>query len=55
MEIFVFVYLDKLIDGKIEGGFKIYLGGDVGVENYYDVIDELIFLNKDLDREGLFR
>ena len=55
METFVFVHPDKLIDGKIEGGLKIYLGGDAGVENYHDAIDELTLLNKDLDREGLPR
>lgn len=55
METFVFVHPDKLIDGKIEGGLKIYLGGDAGVKKYRDTMSELIILNQKLDSKGLPR
>lgn len=45
MEIFVFVELYKLIEGKIERGVKKYLGGEVGIKEYCEVIVELIILN----------
>ncbi|AMW26620.1 sulfotransferase family protein [Arthrospira platensis] len=55
METFVFVHPDKLIEGKIEGGLKIYLGGEPGIKQYRDSIQELIILNQELDGKGLPR